>query len=468
MRFAHISVMPKKYSIPKTRRMPNFDFWAGYIFLVFIGLYVICFGYFQTKGFVLTEFSLSALIIIVPIWVVDGFKVFIESFTKRTYRSSTEDLSKITVVVACKDGEDVIEATIKSLLKRFKPEQVIIASNGSSDNTCYIAGGYDVRVLDVKQPLGKVRAINYALRYVKTPYVLLLDDDTLVGNAMMPTGLLEEGYEGVAFRVLVKTSNWVSKIQSYEYKKSTDIGKRYHNNKASVYNISGAIGLFSLKQLKRQIKRHSGEFSGEDLQRTLLIHLAQDSKGVVLTNSTVYTQPPTTIKTLFQQRSFGWFPGLYANFINYLRILTRDYMPLALRFDAFYNIFLVMLLDIVRLLTLPILIFYPWYFVITYSVYLLFESISRNKARVKDPYWIVLIYPLYGLFGFLTRACAFATFIYRRIVVKISHKDFLDDYRSSPIPKKLCAIFLSVSVLGVILFLNAYYFYIKPFINIKP
>ena len=37
-----------------------------------------------------------------------------------------------------------------------------------------------------------------------------------MGNAMMPTGLLEEGLK-VASQGFVKTSNWVSKIQSYEY-----------------------------------------------------------------------------------------------------------------------------------------------------------------------------------------------------------------------------------------------------------
>ncbi|MDQ5886486.1 MAG: Poly-beta,6-N-acetyl-D-glucosamine synthase [Patescibacteria group bacterium] len=459
----------KHYSlIPKKRKKFQLDFWAGYLFFWVIVLYIIAFGYFQTGWFEWTDFNLSYMIIIIPIWSVDGFKVFIESFTRRSYRSSEEDLNTVTVVIACKDGEDVIEATIKSLLKKFKPEQIILASNGSSDNTCYIARGYGVRVLDVKAPLGKVRAINYALKYVKTPNVLLLDDDTLVGEAVIPTGLLDEGYEGVAFRVLVKVSNWVSKIQMYEYRKSTDIGKRYHNNKASVNNISGAIGLFRLKQLQSQIRRHSGEFSGEDLQRTLLIHLAQDSKGVVLTDSTVYTQPPTTMKVLFQQRSFGWFPGLYANFANYMRVMTRDYMPFALRFDAFYNVFLVMLLDIVRLLSLPILIFYPWYFIIMYCIYFIFESISYVKSGSSDPFWIVLIYPFYGLFGFITRACAFATFLYRRLAVKIGKMKFLDDYRPVRPIHKIVSIVLTTALLSSLLALNVWLFYVRAFINISP
>ncbi len=459
----------KKYSLRQNRkRNLQLDFMSGYLFLCVIVLYVIAFGYYRTDWLVWTVFNPAYLVIIIPTWTVDGFKVFFESFTRRSYRSSDEDLDLVTVVIACKDGEGVIDATLKSLRCRFRPDQIILASNGSTDSTCHIAQGYDIRVLDIKSPIGKARAINYALTYVKTPYVLLLDDDTLVGDAIIPTGLLKEGYEGVAFRVLVIVSNWVSKIQMYEYRKSTDLGKRYHNNKASVQNISGAVGLFSLKQLKSQIRRHSGEFSGEDLQRTLLIHLAQDSKGVVLTDSTVYTQPPTSIKNLFQQRSFGWFPGLYANFRNYAKVLTRDRMPTALRFDAFYNMFLVMLLDIIRLLSLPILIFYPWYFTVMYAIYFVFESISYVRSGSKDPFWIVPIYPFFGLFGFATRACAFATFVYRRLAVKISKRTFLDDYRTVSAPYKLFAIFITISVLSSMLALNVLYFYVEPIINIGP
>lgn len=369
------------------------------------------------------------------------------------------------MIIACKDGEQVIDATLSSLLTRFDPKQIILASNGSTDDTCHIAQGHGVIILDIESPLGKVRAINYALRYVDTPYVLLLDDDTIVGDAPMPTGLLEEGYEGVAFRVLVKVSNWVTKIQMYEYRKSTDLGKRYHNNRASVQNISGAIGLFKLRQLKTQIRRHSGEFSGEDLQRTLLIHLAQDSKGVVLSDSTVYTQPPDTIRALYQQRSFGWFPGLYANFRNYFKVLTRDHMPFALRFDAFYNIFLVMLLDILRVLSLPILVFYPWYFVIMYLTYLLLETISYIKSEPDEPFWAVIIYPAYGMFGFFTRSSAFATFLYRRFAVKLAKRRFLDDYRSVGTLIKILSVTLTMIIITGFLTLNVIFYYARPILN---
>lgn len=119
---------PRRYTIKKTRsRKLIIDNWAGYLTVFVITLYVLAFGYYQSDWFILSGFSFTYLIIIIPLWTVDGFKVFLESFAKRSYKTSEEDLSKITVVIACKDGEEVISATLISLLEKFKPQQIILA-----------------------------------------------------------------------------------------------------------------------------------------------------------------------------------------------------------------------------------------------------------------------------------------------------------------------------------------------------
>jgi len=277
----------------------KWDALAGQATLLLILLYTALYGYFHVQGAFLQDISTAYLIILVPIWLIDGLKSSFEALVPREYKSSREDLDKVTVIIACKDGEDVIGKTLHSLLRKFKPEQIIVSSNGSTDRTCDIAREKGVVCLDFKEPLGKVRAINAAIPYAKTPYILLLDDDTLISGATIPTGLLDEGYDAVAFRVLVKISTWVTKFQAHEYRKSCDIGRRFHNKGASVQNISGAIGLFKREVLEHQINQHTGEFSGEDLQRTLLIHLADahgKGGGVVLARSIVITQAPSTLR----------------------------------------------------------------------------------------------------------------------------------------------------------------------------
>jgi glycosyltransferase involved in cell wall biosynthesis len=449
----------KKLTRFDSRVRPDLDLFAGKITFLIVLIYVVLYRIYQGPNILLSGFHWYYASLLLPIWLVDGFKSFFEVFLTGHYKSGVEELDKVTVVIACKNGEDVVGITLDSLLKRFNKDQVIVVSNDSTDNTCDIVRSKGVICLEVRKPLGKVRAINYGLKYVKTPYVLLLDDDTLVGRANIPTSLLAQGYGGVAFRVLVKTSTWITKFQAYEYRKTTDIGKRFHNKKASVQNISGAIGLFTLPELTRQIKLHNGEFSGEDLQRTLLIYLSSTSKGVVLTHATVYTLPPTTLSSLFKQRVYGWFPGLYASFPKYVRIMFSRKAPPALRVDAFYNSVLVMIFDVLRLLSLPILIFYPWYFLIMYCSYLLLEYTAYYLSGMDDPLWIVLLYPFYGLFGFATRICAFMVLMYRRLAATLGRSVYFDDYKGVSKAIKLASAFMVIVLLAACLLANDRYGY---------
>lgn len=424
------------------------------VFLILI-LYILAYGLLHFGGITFGPLTNDYLIILLPIWLIDGCKSTIESLApKRHYFTSEEDISKVTVIIACKDGQAVLGNTLRELRRKFPPKQIIVASNGSTDMTTAIARRYHVVCLDYKEALGKVRAINQALEYVNTPYVLLIDDDTLLGGARIPTGLLDDGYSAVAFRVFVKETTWVSRLQMHEYRKSSDIGKRYHNKRGSVQNISGAIGLFPLPELVRQLKFHTGEFSGEDLQRTLLIHLANSGKGVVLARSVVITEAPDTLVKLFKQRIYGWYPGLYANFGNYLKIIFSRRLPWVLKFDALYNCFFVMILDFLRLLSLPILFFYPWYFILTYVAYLLFELVPYVRSGAVEPLWVILVYPLYGIFGLLTRVIACAILAYRRLIAKFGALVWVDDYRGAPKHLKVKSLLLTTGIVSVILLLN--------------
>lgn len=464
--------LKKRASSWATIKPIHLDLWVGTASVLALITYVIAYGVLRLHGFVTDEFNESYLVIIVPIFAIDGLRGLLDIAFAKDYQDAEEDLSKVTVVIACKDGEPVIGATLIDLEKKFKPSQIIVASNGSTDKTCEIVRGHGAVCLEVTQPIGKVRAINHAMSYVRTPYVLLLDDDTLLHGAHVPTGLLDRKYGGVAFRVHVKRhtkNSLVTLIQAHEYRKSSDIGKRRHNKHAAVQNISGAVGLYTHTELVRQISLHSGEFSGEDLQRTMLLHLSLDDhyKGVVLAHSIVLTEAPSDFRSLYRQRVFGWFPGQYANFKNYLKIMLSRRAPLGLREDAFYNIFLVMFMDIIRIFALPIMIFYPWYFVVMYVTYAALETIAYFKNKRCEPYRVVLVYPFYGLFGLVTRLGAFCAFCYRRFIARLCKMKYYDDYRRASMPAKLLSFSLVVVFLSSAFAINIKNNYSRTFTNIN-
>ena len=444
----------KKISQMFSKIKPN-EKWSANIFFFSILAYLVWTGYVAFLKRSGVAFGPNLAVMLVPVFLLDGIKTLIESIPTKKDISAKEDISKVTVVIPTYNGANHISATIKDLLRRFEPSRIIISSNGSTDRTCEIAKSFGVTVYETKEPIGKVGAINVALKLVKTPYVLIMDDDTLVGDALLPTSELVAGRGGVAFTVLPIKNGFLSELQSHEYRKSMEVGARYHNSSATVQNISGAIGLFNTQELVRQIELHSGEFSGEDLQRTLLVHLASEKlNGVVMSSSVVKTLAPSDIKTLFKQRVYGWNPGFLANFHLYVKLLFMKNIPLKLRFEAFYGTFVLTVLDPIRLLSLPILIFEPVYLLFFYITYFLLELVTYLRIGRNEPIWVIFIFPVYGIFNFITRILAMSVFFYRRFTKVLGRGLKNDDYRFMQTHTRALGA-LSASVF--VLFISALY-----------
>jgi cellulose synthase/poly-beta-1,6-N-acetylglucosamine synthase-like glycosyltransferase len=422
------------------------------LFLTWVAAYVAAYGLYVTHGFARIPLESKLLIVLVPLFLVDVLRIAIESFGTRAFVTGREEMEKVTVVIPTYNGGKFLGATLEDLLVKFKAGQIIVSSNGSTDDTQEVANAYGVRLMHTPEPIGKVGAINAALGEVATPFCLILDDDVLVGKAVFPVSPLGNRYSGIAFRVFPIVTTWVTKVQAHEYRKSMDIGKAFHNASATVQNISGAIGLFKTDELRRQVALHTGEFCGEDLQRTLLIHLAKENKGVVIADSVVETEVPQTFSALWNQRIRGWNPGLYSNLGNYLKILVKKDVPWRLRYDAFYNAFLVVLTDPLRLASLPVLVFYPFITLLFYAIYVLLETIPYCVLKRKEPYWVVLLQPLYGVFNFLTRITAFAVFVYRRLTIRFAAMPHPDDHRQALAQYKLESVFASQLILLVLIF----------------
>lgn len=269
-----------------------------------------------------------------------------------------------------------------------------------------------------------------------------MDDDVRLGNAHVPTTLLSNA-TGVAFRVFPIVTNWVTVLQSHEYRKSMDIGKNFHNKSATVQNISGAIGLFKTCELRRQQTLHTGEFSGEDLQRTLIILLSSKGNKVVLSDSIVYTEVPQSISALYAQRVFGWSPGFLSNVKKFVQLICAKNTHPKLRYEAFYTVCFVVLTDPLRLIALPILVWYPIISCIVYIVYVLLECIPYIKLGRKEPVWVIFVMPLYGVMMYLARVTGTVVFFYRRFAVLFSHKRHLDDYRQVSLKYRFMSLSIS-------------------------
>lgn len=362
--------------------------------------------------------------------LVDFVKMIVELMGRTDERRFTTDPSLVTTVIACRNGAAVLPTTICELRRALPGSRILVVDDGSTDGTARLAGSLCAEVHSFARSKGKAGAINYAVHRVQTPLTLLLDDDTRIGGARIPTSLLShDGYDAVAFHVLpdrrdregARGNRFLGHLQRYEYGKSMEIGKRFHDGTHSVSCVSGAIGLFRTADLHDLHHRHSGVFQGEDLQRTL-IHLLAD-KRIVFANQPAWTVAPTGIGEWCRQRLYGWYPGLYHQFANLFRLLVKPGGSWRLRYEMLYNLY-TFVSDPLKIASMAAIAITPgiriWAFVL-YLTYLSFELypwwvIRQPGGRQRAPITVLLLFPVYGAINTVLRTLSLLTWFWLRFV----------------------------------------------------
>jgi cellulose synthase/poly-beta-1,6-N-acetylglucosamine synthase-like glycosyltransferase len=362
--------------------------------------------------------------------LVDFVKLLVELMGRSEERSFTSDHSTVTAVIPSRNGAERLPMTVGELCKHIPSERILVVDDGSTDRTSAVATELGCTVHRFEKGKGKAAAINFAVHRVGTPLTLLLDDDTRMGGARIPTSLLsEDGFDAAAFHVLPDRrnregssgNNFLGALQRYEYGKSMEIGKRFHDVTESVSCISGAVGLFRTRDLDRLHHRHTGVFQAEDLQRTV-IHLLE-RRRIVFANEPVWTVAPSTWAQWLSQRLTGWYPGHYHQLANFVRLLFSRGASWRLRYEMMYNLYTV-LSDPIKVWSMAVIAFTPslrWWGVVVYLTYLAFEIypywvVRVPGARGRTPFPVLLLYPLYGALNTVLRTASLATWFWFRYV----------------------------------------------------
>jgi cellulose synthase/poly-beta-1,6-N-acetylglucosamine synthase-like glycosyltransferase len=362
--------------------------------------------------------------------LVDFVKLLVELLGRAEDRRFQSDASQVTAIIPCRNGADLLAGTITELAPQVPPQRIIVVDDGSTDGTGDIARGLGCQVFRFERSKGKASAVNFAVHRVHTPYTLLLDDDTRMGNARIPTALLSGGAcDAVAFHVLpdrrsrngAQGNNFLGHLQRYEYGKSMEIGKRFHDVAQSVSCISGAAGLFVTADLNDLHHQHTTVFPGEDLQRTI-IHLL-NHKRIVWANEPVWTVAPHNWRQWFRQRMLGWYPGFYHQFVNMLRLMFASGTGWRLRYEMAYNLY-TMISDPLKTWSMGVILLTPglrWWALVVYLLYLAFELYSWWVVRVPGsrrhaPLAVLFLYPLYGALNTVLRTLALPVWLYMRFV----------------------------------------------------
>jgi hypothetical protein len=145
---------------------------------------------------------------------------------------------------------------------------------------------------------------------------------------------------------------------------------------------------------------------------------------VAFVNEMVWTVAPDNWRELTRQRLFSWYPGLYRNLSTFGRVLFASKMPLRLRFEMLYNVY-VIFSDPVKVYSFAALLVYRRWEYLTglYVIYLVMELYPFAVVEKKLPvvrYYLLgfLAYPIYGVYNTFLRFLAIFVWAWHRIVTK--------------------------------------------------
>lgn len=202
-----------------------------------------------------------SLFIVFYSYIGYGILLYLLVRLKRAFTAKTGKLSNIafepevTIVVSAFNEEDFIERKIQNTFQLNYPIEklkIIFITDGSSDNTPTIIKKFNgIELLHQPERRGKVAAMNRAMKFVATPFVIFSDANTLL-NADCVKEIVKHYADpkvgGVAGekKVISQTDSMAAGVGEGLYWKYESFLKKMD---AAFYSVVGAAGeLFSVRK----------------------------------------------------------------------------------------------------------------------------------------------------------------------------------------------------------------------------
>ncbi len=238
---------------------------------------------------------------------------------------SSVTLPSVTIIVPCYNEEKTVEKTVKSLLALHYPKEklrIFVVDDGSTDNTWEVIQQFvsdsRVRIFRKKNEGSKFAALNYALHYVETDIVGVLDADSWVReDALIHTVeefLKDENVMAVIpSMIIADPDSFIRKAQRAEYEIGIFVRKVFAKIK-TVYITPGPFSLFR-KKVFDTLGPYREAHHTEDAE--IALRMQKAGYPIAYSEKTiVYTVGPKTVPKLIKQR-IRWTYGFIRNAIDY-------------------------------------------------------------------------------------------------------------------------------------------------------
>ncbi len=246
---------------------------------------------------------------------------------------ATQHLRRLTVVIPTLNEAEAIGKVLDEILEVGIPrENILVVDGGSTDDTVEIARSKGVRVV-FQEGKGKADAIRTAVKYVKTPYTLVMDGDYTYPAKHIPH-LLEKALED--YDLVIGWRRWQPGTQPLVYRVGNRLLTKIFNLLFGTKLHDVLSGMYLVKT--RVLRELLYESRGFGIEAEIVAHVASTTGKVA--------EVPIEYRRRLGKKKLGVGHGLH--------ILT-DMLRLAWRYNPTFMIFLSS-----ALLILPGLVLGAW------------------------------------------------------------------------------------------------------------
>ena len=239
----------------------------------------------------------------------------------------------LSILVACKNEEKSIAATLASINKQKYPGpiEVLVINDGSTDQTLNIIKKFSkrfswIKLIDIKVNQGKALCLNQALSQAKYNLIVTLDGDSFLFKEALAR--IVERYKNdpphtkaVAGTVMVRNSreNWITQSQEWDYFHGIATVKRVQSLYQGTLVAQGAFSLYDKKALQ-EVKGWPDTI-GEDIVLTWAL-LEKNYRVGYCEDGIVFTDVPNTFMGFVRQRE-RWARGMFEAFQHHPKIIFK-------------------------------------------------------------------------------------------------------------------------------------------------
>lgn len=231
----------------------------------------------------------------------------------------------VTILVCAHNEQHHIADCIRKVLSQNYQGHIYlkIIDNACTDSTAEIVKTFmkqSFKKISIElipcEKLGKYYALNHGLKYVRTPYFITLDADTLLHNnavQQIMNCIITQEHACVGGNLLLANTkqSFITKMQNYDYILSIAAIKRYQGSYNATLVAQGAFSAYCTKAV-----RNVGGWKacvGEDITLTYQLLQAGGTSGYE-PRAVGYTFVPDNLSHLYHQRkrwAYGMFEGYH-------------------------------------------------------------------------------------------------------------------------------------------------------------